>query len=159
MDAPAIDRTKLDAFAMRAVGDLSARERAALGLPWSPQLIERARRSVGATIQAAEAALTDGVGVNLGGGTHHAAHAAGRGFCVFNDVVCATRTLRAAGAVRRVLRCCGGCCTCICCACTDACAAAPMTLSRAQAAQPWPAKCWCSGCAVHTTSLPPLRCA
>lgn len=84
-------------------GDLTPRERAALGLPWSPQLVERARRSVGATIQAAQAALADGVGVNLGGGTHHAAHAAGRGFCVFNDVVCATHALRAAGAIRRVL--------------------------------------------------------
>jgi acetoin utilization deacetylase AcuC-like enzyme len=84
-------------------GELSRRELLALGLPWSPELVERARRSVGATIAAAEAALADGRGANLGGGTHHAFPDAARGFCVFNDVVCATRALRAAGRLRRVL--------------------------------------------------------
>ncbi len=34
---------------------------------------------------------------NLGGGTHHAFADAGRGFCVFNDVVTALRALRADG--------------------------------------------------------------
>jgi acetoin utilization deacetylase AcuC-like enzyme len=84
-------------------GNLTRREELALGLPWSPQLIERARRSVGATLLAAEAALNDGVGANLGGGTHHAFPGAGRGFCVFNDVVVAVRTLRGSGRIRRVL--------------------------------------------------------
>ena len=84
-------------------GTLGRRERAALGLPWSAQLVERARRSVGATIEAADAALEGGVAVNLGGGTHHAFPDAGRGYCMFNDVVCAIRTLRASGAVGRVL--------------------------------------------------------
>ena len=41
--------------------------------------------------------------MNLGGGTHHAFAHAGRGFCVFNDVVTAIRNLRATGRVRRVL--------------------------------------------------------
>jgi acetoin utilization deacetylase AcuC-like enzyme len=84
-------------------GELGRRDLLSLGLPWSPQLVERARRSVGATILAARAALEDGLGANLGGGTHHAFHDAGRGFCVFNDVVCATRAVRAAGLARRVL--------------------------------------------------------
>lgn len=75
-------------------GALDRREQLALGLPWSPQLVERARRSVGATLQAAEAALGDGAATNLGGGTHHAFADAGRGFCLFNDVVVATRALR-----------------------------------------------------------------
>jgi acetoin utilization deacetylase AcuC-like enzyme len=83
-------------------GDLSRRELLALGLPWSPALVERSRRSVGATLAAADTALRDGVGFNLGGGTHHAFADAGRGFCVFNDVVVALRSLRAAGRVRRV---------------------------------------------------------
>lgn len=92
------------AYLARAVaGDLSPRERAALGLPWSPELVERARRSVGATLQAADVALRHGVAANLGGGTHHAFPDAGRGFCMFNDVVCAVRTLRAAGRVGHVL--------------------------------------------------------
>jgi acetoin utilization deacetylase AcuC-like enzyme len=38
-----------------------------IGLPWSPQLVERSRRSVGATIAAARSALLDGCGVNLAG--------------------------------------------------------------------------------------------
>ncbi|MBD0318170.1 MAG: histone deacetylase [Thermoleophilia bacterium] len=84
-------------------GDLTRREELALGLPWSWQLVERARRSVGATIAAAEAAVADGVAANVGGGTHHAFADGGRGFCVFNDVVVAARALRTVGRVRRVL--------------------------------------------------------
>jgi acetoin utilization deacetylase AcuC-like enzyme len=84
-------------------GALTRAELRALGLPWSPELVERARRSVGATLQAAEASLADGAGANLGGGTHHAFPHAGRGFCLFNDVVAATRALRERGLLRRVL--------------------------------------------------------
>ncbi|HEX2302828.1 MAG TPA: histone deacetylase [Gaiella sp.] len=84
-------------------GRLDRREELALGLPWSPQLVERARRATGATIMAARAALGDGVAANLGGGTHHAFAGYGRGFCVFNDVVTALRELRASRRVRRVL--------------------------------------------------------
>jgi acetoin utilization deacetylase AcuC-like enzyme len=84
-------------------GALVRREELALGLPWSERLVERSRRSVGATIQAAEAALADGVAANVGGGTHHAFADSGRGFCVFNDVVVATRLLRAGRPRLRVL--------------------------------------------------------
>jgi acetoin utilization deacetylase AcuC-like enzyme len=84
-------------------GDLSRKELRELGLPWSPALFERGRRSVGATLEAADAALEDGAAANLGGGTHHAFSDAGRGFCVFNDVVVATRSLRERGRLRRVL--------------------------------------------------------
>jgi acetoin utilization deacetylase AcuC-like enzyme len=41
--------------------------------------------------------------MNLGGGTHHAFAASGRGYCLFNDVVLAVRTLRAAGDAHRAL--------------------------------------------------------
>ena len=84
-------------------GRLERREELALGLPWSPQLVERSRRATGATVAAAHAALDGGVAMNLGGGTHHAFAHAGRGFCVFNDVVTAIRDLRASGMARRVL--------------------------------------------------------
>jgi acetoin utilization deacetylase AcuC-like enzyme len=84
-------------------GALARREQLALGLPWSPELVERARRATGATIAAARAALDDGVACNLGGGTHHAFAHVGRGYCVFNDVVTALRDLRAERRVRRVL--------------------------------------------------------
>ncbi len=84
-------------------GRLERREELGLGLPWSPELVERARRATGATILAARAALEDGVGANLGGGTHHAFADAGRGFCVFNDVVTALRVLRAERRVDRAI--------------------------------------------------------
>lgn len=105
---PASDRelrlAHSDDYLQRAIGGgLSAREVAALGLPWAPELVERARRSVGATLEAADGALIDGVAANLGGGTHHAFSNSGRGFCLFNDVVIAVRQLREEGRARRAL--------------------------------------------------------
>jgi acetoin utilization deacetylase AcuC-like enzyme len=91
----------LEYLARVRAGALDRREQLALGLPWSERLVERARRATGATLQAADAALADGVAMNLGGGTHHAFADAGRGFCLFNDVVIAIRMLRP--RVRRVL--------------------------------------------------------
>ena len=85
------------------VGELGDREIAALGLPWSVELVERARRSVGATLDATDEALDRGVAANLGGGTHHAFPSSGRGFCLFNDVVCAIRRARERGVVDRAL--------------------------------------------------------
>ena len=48
-------------------GGLERREQLALGLPWSAELVERARRATGATVLAARAALADGIAANLGG--------------------------------------------------------------------------------------------
>lgn len=84
-------------------GELVRRDELALGLPWSAKLIERARRSVGATIMAADAAMEDGTAANLGGGTHHAFPDSGRGFCVYNDVVVAINAARRAGRIDRAL--------------------------------------------------------
>lgn len=66
-----------------------------IGFPWSPQLVERSRRSVGGTIEAAREALARGASVNLAGGTHHAFAEHGEGFCVFNDVAVSVRDLQA----------------------------------------------------------------
>jgi acetoin utilization deacetylase AcuC-like enzyme len=76
-------------------GHLSAAQQREIGFPWSPLMAERSRRSVGATIAAARAALHEGVSANLAGGTHHASAEAGSGFCVFNDVAVATRLMQA----------------------------------------------------------------
>src|SRR5947208_1773822 len=65
-------------------GSLSDAEQRRIGLPWSPELVERSRRSTGATIEVCRAALVEGVAVSLAGGTHHAFRDAGEGFCVFN---------------------------------------------------------------------------
>ena len=58
-------------------------------------MAERARRSVGGTLQAARVALTQGVSANLAGGTHHAYSERGGGFCVFNDLAVSARVLQA----------------------------------------------------------------
>ena len=72
-------------------GLLSAAEQREIGFPWSPAMVERARRSVGATIAAARTALADGVAAQLAGGTHHAHAHKGSGYCVFNDVAVTAR--------------------------------------------------------------------
>jgi acetoin utilization deacetylase AcuC-like enzyme len=82
-------------------GALSATEERRLGFPWSPQLVERSRRTVGGTIAAARHALEHGVAMNLAGGTHHAFPDHGEGFCVFNDVAITVRLLRREGLLRR----------------------------------------------------------
>lgn len=84
-------------------GELSADEQRRIGFPWSPQMVERSRRSVGATIAATAAALRCGIGVNLAGGTHHAFPDRGAGYCVFNDVAVAFRTHQHEGRVRRAV--------------------------------------------------------
>ncbi len=89
-----------------AEGLLSVAQQREIGFPWSARMAERARRSVGATIAAARAALSEGLGANLAGGTHHAYPGRGSGYCVFNDVAVAARLMQAEchRAQRRLLR-------------------------------------------------------
>jgi acetoin utilization deacetylase AcuC-like enzyme len=75
-------------------GKLSPQEQREIGFPWSEQMVERSRRSAGATVAAAKTALREGVAANLAGGTHHAYRDTGSGFCVFNDSAIAARTLQ-----------------------------------------------------------------
>jgi acetoin utilization deacetylase AcuC-like enzyme len=85
-------------------GELTATELRKIGFPWSPDMIERSRRSSGATMAALEDALRGGrIAVNLAGGTHHAFADHGGGYCVFNDSVVAARHVQALGLARRVL--------------------------------------------------------
>ncbi len=85
-----------------ASGALTAAEQRAIGFPWSPEMVERSRRSAGATIAACRAAFDDGVAVNLAGGTHHAHADRGEGFCVFNDAAIAARLMQAERRASRV---------------------------------------------------------
>lgn len=75
-------------------GGLSEKEVRRMGFPWSPELAERSRHSVGSTIAACRTALEVGMGVNLGGGTHHACADHGQGYCVYNDVAVAARVMQ-----------------------------------------------------------------
>jgi acetoin utilization deacetylase AcuC-like enzyme len=84
-------------------GELTAQEIRRIGFPWSPEMVERSRRSSGATIEACRAALEDGLAASLAGGTHHAYRDHGEGYCVFNDSAVAARAMQAEGRARRVV--------------------------------------------------------
>lgn len=85
-------------------GAMTDREMRRIGFPWSPYMVERSRRSVGATITASRAAIMGkDVAANLAGGTHHACRDHGEGYCVFNDVAVAARAMQAEGLARRIL--------------------------------------------------------
>jgi acetoin utilization deacetylase AcuC-like enzyme len=94
-DAPLLERIR--------TGTMTLREVRGLGLPWSEVLVERGRRSVGGTVAAARRALARGIGMNLGGGTHHAGRDFARGYCLFNDVVVTLAQLRSEGLVQRAV--------------------------------------------------------
>jgi acetoin utilization deacetylase AcuC-like enzyme len=53
-------------------GTLTPKEVRRIGFPWSRELVERVKRSCGATLQSGRQALKDGIAVNLAGGSHHA---------------------------------------------------------------------------------------
>jgi acetoin utilization deacetylase AcuC-like enzyme len=92
-------------------GNLPAAAMREIGFPWSLEMVERSRRSAGATIAAARVALglhhgkgthgqPEGVAANMAGGTHHASADKGGGFCVFNDAAVAARLMQAEWARR-----------------------------------------------------------
>ena len=74
-----------------------------IGVPWSPALWRRSRLAAQGTLEAARAALADGLAANLAGGTHHAFAGHGEGFCVLNDVAVAIRVLQRDSRLRRAL--------------------------------------------------------
>ena len=88
---------------MVATGQLDGAALRRIGFPWSAAMVERSRRSAGATMAACRTALAEGCGVNLAGGTHHAHAGFGAGFCVFNDAAVAARAMCAEGRASRVL--------------------------------------------------------
>jgi acetoin utilization deacetylase AcuC-like enzyme len=99
-----------------ASGTLAADAQRRIGFPWSPMMVERSRRSVGATLGAARTVVAQGVSpasaglkaratfdvaANLAGGTHHAFRGRGEGYCVFNDVAVAAAVLLRDGEIAR----------------------------------------------------------
>ena len=122
------DEAYVDAVAK---GTLPADAQRRIGFPWSEMMVERSRRSVGATLAAARTVISgifvgpglqagpsrDGlkavpydrgkyergatVAANLAGGTHHAFRDRGEGYCVFNDVAVAAAVLLRDGAIAR----------------------------------------------------------
>jgi acetoin utilization deacetylase AcuC-like enzyme len=84
-------------------GSLSEKEVRRIGFPWSPELVERSRRSVGGTIAACRSAIESGIAVNLAGGTHHAHPDFGSGYCLLNDCAIAARVIQSEGAAKKIV--------------------------------------------------------
>jgi acetoin utilization deacetylase AcuC-like enzyme len=74
-----------------------------INLPWSTQLRNRSFLAIEGTYQAAKLALNYGIACHVGGGTHHAHHDYGFGFCVFNDLAYTALNLIEEDHVKSVL--------------------------------------------------------
>ena len=81
-------------------GTLTASEQMRLELPFSQPVVDAFWLAAGGSILAAQCAMQDGFGINLGGGFHHAFPGHGEGFCMLNDVAIGIRRVQADGAAR-----------------------------------------------------------
>jgi len=84
-------------------GTLTHSEQMKLEVPYSEELVRAFWLAAGGTIAAAESALQDGFGCNIGGGFHHAYPGHGEGFCAIHDVAVAIRALQAGGKIQRAI--------------------------------------------------------
>jgi len=84
-------------------GKLSYLEILRLEIPYSPELVRAVWLAAGGSILAGRLALGNGVGVNVGGGFHHAYPDHGEGFCVLNDVAIGIRKLQKEKAIERAM--------------------------------------------------------
>jgi acetoin utilization deacetylase AcuC-like enzyme len=84
-------------------GTLSAREEMEMEIPYSPELVRAFWLAAGGSILAAKCALQNGVGINIGGGFHHAFPDHGEGFCMINDVAVAIRTMQRDQKIRTAM--------------------------------------------------------
>jgi acetoin utilization deacetylase AcuC-like enzyme len=84
-------------------GTLTLSDVMKLEVPYSPELVGAFWLAAGGTIAAAQSALRDGFGCNLGGGFHHAHSGHGEGFCAIHDVAVSIRRLQADGSIRRAM--------------------------------------------------------
>ena len=78
-------------------GRLSNKEKREIGLqPWNDQIVNRTRYIMGGSLGALKSAInSNGIAGNMAGGTHHAYHSKGSGYCIFNDLaICANYCLR-----------------------------------------------------------------
>jgi acetoin utilization deacetylase AcuC-like enzyme len=84
-------------------GTLSAREELELEVPYSPELVRAFWMAAGGSILAADYALNNRIGFNIGGGFHHAFPDHGEGFCMIHDVAVAIRRMQHDGKITRAM--------------------------------------------------------
>lgn len=93
------DGAYVEAILGQTLHDKAARR---IGFEITPAIARRSRAAVGGTGLAARIALNEGAAINLAGGSHHADGQGGAGFCVFNDVAVAGRSLLDARLAKRI---------------------------------------------------------
>ena len=84
-------------------GTLTEAEIVKLEIPYSREMVEGFWLATGGTILACRNALRDRIGVNIGGGFHHAFPSHGEGFCAIHDVAIAIRALQHEQVIRKAL--------------------------------------------------------
>jgi acetoin utilization deacetylase AcuC-like enzyme len=84
-------------------GTLSAREELEMEIPYSLELVRAFWLAAGGSILAAQCALKDRVGFNIGGGFHHAFPDHGEGFCMIHDVAIAIRRMQRDDKIRTAM--------------------------------------------------------
>src|SRR5579864_1327094 len=84
-------------------GTLTQREEMEMEVPYSRDLVEAFWLAAGGSILAARQALTDGAGISIGGGFHHAFPDHGEGFCMIHDVAVAIRRLQRDDKIRTAM--------------------------------------------------------
>ncbi|TXM73602.1 histone deacetylase [Methylobacterium sp. WL69] len=94
------DRTYVESVLALTVPREVERE---IGLPVGASVVARSRASVAGTLLAARLALAHGLAGSSAGGSHHARRGGGAGFCIFNDVAIAARTLHREGTIARAV--------------------------------------------------------
>lgn len=82
---------------------LPEKKKRQIGLPVTEMSVKRARNSVAGTVTSAQNALSNGIGLNLSGGTHHAYRTHGEGFCLLNDLAIAAVKLLDSYQVSKIL--------------------------------------------------------
>lgn len=74
-----------------------------IGFPVTPEVARRSQHVPGGTWLAARLALENGFAANSAGGSHHALHDTGAGYCVLNDLALAAVRLVEESTVERLL--------------------------------------------------------
>lgn len=74
-----------------------------IGFPLSRDLIDRELLVVSGSMQAADYALENGIGMSISGGTHHAYSGHGEGFCLLNDHAVAAKYLQTRNLAKQIL--------------------------------------------------------
>jgi acetoin utilization deacetylase AcuC-like enzyme len=84
-------------------GTLDPKAQRRIGLPWSPELVNRTCIALGGSILTAKLAIEHGIACNTAGGTHHAFANMGSGFCIFNDLAISARVVQKLGLAKKIL--------------------------------------------------------